>query len=609
MMKWRRLAVVPRYARHVATLLLRLIGDVSNDVRHAETIKSAQMRDLNQLVPKMLFINILLALLVFPVLIWNGQTSFAVVWLCAVAAMVGLGAKSVWRRRQQPALNKPLSPRLRRHTVLHAAILGLVWILPAAILFRFGDNVAQTFIGCVIGGMMAAGAFALASVPAAAIAYLASLAVPAMIILLASGEPVLMLLAIVLFLYSATMLLIVHTVSARFVARVQVECDLQQQTEVVQLLLREFEESASDWLWEIDAQYTVRNVSPRFANAAGLDRQAMEGKPLLSLMDLTEHGTLASLLGLFDREQPFKDREIAVRIAGKRHWWSLTGNPLRDAKGAISGWRGVARDVTQIRLTGEELQRAKENAESANQAKSRFLATMSHELRTPLNAILGFSDLIRQQALGPVGEARYVEYADDIHDSGKHLLAIINDLLDLARIENKDETVDQEPVPLMPLLEAIERLSMPLILGRGQSLRFNNKLGDVEILADRRRIRQILINLVSNAIKFTPDAGAISVETSLTHAGDLRITVCDSGIGVSPQDQAKLFEPFQQVAQDDNRPFGGTGLGLYIARSMARAHGGDILFESTLGQGSRVSLILPAGRILCNGALPTAQSA
>jgi cell cycle sensor histidine kinase DivJ len=269
----------------------------------------------------------------------------------------------------------------------------------------------------------------------------------------------------------------------------------------------------------------------------------------------------------------------------------------RPAPGPTSGAGGareiiaVTRDITQRKEAEDALLAARDAAEAANRAKSRFLANMSHELRTPLNAIIGFSDMMRQELFGPLGASRYRDYAGHVHESGHHLLELINDLLDMAKIESgkrdlKFETVEPEEAGRRALT-----LIRPLAEARGLQLFFDG-MALPRLMADRRALQQILLNLLSNAIKFTPKGGQVTL--SVTQESDrLCFAVCDTGIGIAAEELPRLGQPFEQVDGDYARAHQGTGLGLALVKALAELHGGTMTVASTQGLGTSVFIRLP----------------
>ena len=241
-----------------------------------------------------------------------------------------------------------------------------------------------------------------------------------------------------------------------------------------------------------------------------------------------------------------------------------------------------------------DLARTAARAEEANRLKSEFLATMSHELRTPLNAILGFSEILKSQLPQANSDETRREYADSIWMSGRHLLNIVNDVLDMSKVEAGELLLDREPFDPVALLESCLRLVEKQAEEQGVALISNIADKLPAALGDERRIKQVLINLLSNAVKFTPEGGRISVWLGTTTSGAMQFTVSDSGIGIAPEDIEKVLTPFGQVETTYARRFGGTGLGLPIARSLVEMHGGTFMLESTLGEGTKVSFTLPA---------------
>jgi two-component system cell cycle sensor histidine kinase PleC len=250
----------------------------------------------------------------------------------------------------------------------------------------------------------------------------------------------------------------------------------------------------------------------------------------------------------------------------------------------------LARELEEAR---DEALRKRFEAETANASKTAFLANMSHELRTPLNAILGFSEIIAKECFGAVGSPRYIEYAGDIHSSGAHLLSLINDLLDVAKIEAGRMEIQPEPLDAAKAMESALKLVGAKAREHGQALVIEAASDAGELYADERALKQILINLVSNAVKFTPEGGRITVLGSRARTGGFQIMVEDNGPGIPREKLDRIFKPFSQVDNRYDRQGGGTGLGLALVRGLAELHGGRAWLESEPGKGCRAFVIFP----------------
>jgi cell cycle sensor histidine kinase DivJ len=240
------------------------------------------------------------------------------------------------------------------------------------------------------------------------------------------------------------------------------------------------------------------------------------------------------------------------------------------------------------------LEIARNEAEAREQGKTRFLANMSHELRTPLNAVLGFSDIMRQRLFGPIPD-RYAEYAENIHQAGEHLLDLINDLLDVSKIEAERYALAIEKFDAREVVS--DAMALVRVNADDKSVSLSGVLPPeaVEVSADRRALKQIALNLLSNAVKFTPDGGAVTVTVEAI-GPYLEIVVADTGVGIAPEDVKRLGRPFEQAGAPEQRRQG-TGLGLSLVRAFAELHGGRMSIESTLGEGTAVTVRMPVALV------------
>ena len=284
------------------------------------------------------------------------------------------------------------------------------------------------------------------------------------------------------------------------------------------------------------------------------------------------------------------DVPTIVRSSGGR--WILCIEHRTSTGGIVA----VRTDITELKQREVELQLAKEEAEAANQAKSRFLANMSHELRTPLNAILGFSDVIHQEMLGELGSDRYKEYAGDIHTSGTHLLDLINDILDVAKIESGAFEPSNEELSIDQIIVDSIRLIEQRAIARNLILKREVLDGLPSLFADRRAVKQVLLNLLTNAVKFTPDGGKITTSARVLVDGGIEISVADTGPGIAEKEIDIVMRPFGRLESPWTQSEEGTGLGLPLSDMLVKAHGGLLTIKSTPNKGTTVSMSFPPVR-------------
>ena len=258
----------------------------------------------------------------------------------------------------------------------------------------------------------------------------------------------------------------------------------------------------------------------------------------------------------------------------------------------------LAAEVDNHRATEGKLRRAKDDAERADRAKSAFLANTSHELRTPLNAIIGFAEVIRSETFGPVDNPRYLEYLKDIHDSGRHLLRIINDILDLSKIEAGKATLDREErVELAAVIEGPVRMMQPQAAADAIRIVLDLEPGLPLVIGSERMLQQVFINLLSNAVKFTPSHGVVTVHAHRAADGGVVVVITDSGIGMTDADIDLALTVFGQVDNDLARRYSGTGLGLPLAKAIVELHRGTVEIDSYPGRGTTVTVALPRERV------------
>jgi signal transduction histidine kinase len=367
-------------------------------------------------------------------------------------------------------------------------------------------------------------------------------------------------------------------------------------SKIAESRFRLFANLGSDWVWEqgADQRFTYFNDPQGLYRGAAPSVVGMSRTELFEQIGAPEEKEhLKDLLARMHNQEPIRDFEYSSRTGdGDRAVVRLSADPKFDLSGRFDGYAGISKDVTRETVREAALIEAKRSADLANLAKSTFLATMSHELRTPLNAIIGFAELIERQHFGPDQTARYVDYAHDIRESGEHLLALVNDILDLAKIES-----GKLALTLGPVAVAATAAQCAVTLGdqiTRKKLRLAVSIPEHAVaLADARALRQILLNLLSNAVKFTPEGGRI--EVAAARDGDaLSIAVSDTGVGLSEQALGQIFTPFYQVDHEIAVRQTGTGLGLTISKLLTEAMGGTIALASEQGEGVTVTLTLKA---------------
>jgi signal transduction histidine kinase len=380
---------------------------------------------------------------------------------------------------------------------------------------------------------------------------------------------------------------------------------------------RDFARAAADWFWEMDVDQRLINVSEKITALTGVPSLAYVGQGLEAIGTLEQTiNNKSPLDDAFSSRVAFRGQGLRLEIQDEPvRFFHLAGVPIFDTFGQFKGFRGAAVDVShsvaqaqrgraatrELQTSLDHLQRenatldiASAEAQSALKAKDEFLAAMSHELRTPLNAIIGFAETMELQLFGQL-DTHYVSYAKDIHTAGMHLLGLINDVLDVSVIESGEVSLSREIVSVSRAIDQARSLIM---------LRAEHKKIDIAkvsaaqgwtLWGDERRVLQIIVNLLTNAVKFTPSGGQIGIDVQRAANNRVEISVWDTGPGIRESDHERAFEKFQQIVGHSfaGKPEG-TGLGLHISRELARLMGGDIHVISSLGAGARFTVSLPA---------------
>ncbi len=362
-------------------------------------------------------------------------------------------------------------------------------------------------------------------------------------------------------------------------------------------------DEASDIISRHSADGRLVFISPAVRRILGFDPAEMIGRGPFEGTHPDEIENLKTALAEARRKDETASYSYRVRRRDGDYVWFETH--LRFVKnpetGAFEGAISVSRDVTARKEFEEELHAARERAEAASHTKSRFLANMSHELRTPLNAIIGFSDILAREMFGPMGSDRYSEYAKLINESGAMLLDLINDLLDMSKIEAGKFELHYEDILVTEAIDASMRIMSRRAEEKNITVSARTEPEGLRLRADQRAFKQILLNLLSNAVKFTSTGGKIEVE-AIGRGPGLRLVVRDTGIGIPSDVLPRLARPFEQASNDPSRAHGGSGLGLALVKSLTQLHGGEFSIKSKEGHGTEVTVTLPleplsAGRV------------
>ena len=348
-----------------------------------------------------------------------------------------------------------------------------------------------------------------------------------------------------------------------------------------------------------DTDGRISYVNPKFSETTGYTAaEAIGNRPSMVSSGERPQSEYQAMWNTISSGHEWRGEFHNKRKDGSLFWELASISPIKNDKGEVTHFLAVKEDITERKKTMEELVWAKEQAELASHAKTQFLANMSHELRTPLNAIIGFSEILKTEMFGPLGSRQYVDYTTNIYDSGNHLLSVINDILNISRIETGAMDIDESAVDLRALSQSCYNMVHERAERGALTLRRELADGPLTVSGDEMRLKQIMLNLLSNAIKFTPKGGNVTLKIFVNANGETVIQVSDTGYGIPKDKQEKVLEPFEQVSDIYTRNHEGSGLGLYLVHAFVKLHGGRIHIDSEVGHGTQVSIALPASRTL-----------
>ncbi len=573
-----------------------------------DQVDRACLETLNINARRTLLANIFISALVATVFWVETDSKSAFVWLGANVLVCGFRLLDLLDFPDADAPSNEFKKVARRY-IIGGAVGGAVWGAAAIMYLAPEAQILDAFIIICLMGIGTGSSSSLSAHFPTYVAFITPALVPLLLQLALRGEFVNSVLGLMGIVFTAILIASARstnrTLRSSFEEKFKSDAlakDLKasrDKLEHSEARFRGFAESSSDWLWEMDEQLRISSLSGRFEAVTGRPTAAAIGKTRNQLTDpqaiIADPEKWRRHFDDLAAHKPFRDfqYEILPDFGGRAVTVSISGIPFFDETGMFKGYRGTGANVTELHEAQKNLYAAKEEAETANRAKSDFLSSMSHELRTPLNAILGFTQLLQMDPSSPLSKEQK-ESTDQVLRSGQHLLELIDQVLELAKIETGKFTIKIEATSIQQMLRESIAMILPMAKMKNITVTANEDDWLVgEVLVDRTGIKQVLLNFLSNAVKYNRHGGSISVMVRAADVGNIRVEVSDTGPGIALDRQNEIFEPFNRLGHEASE-IEGTGIGLVITRKLLHMMDGDIGFESEEGKGSVFWFDVPA---------------
>jgi signal transduction histidine kinase len=568
---------------------------------------SRQLSELTRTIPFFLFFHLAAAVSVNVMVFSEVPQLLLGLWQSVILLTAGVFIWAIQQGHKTGFVGENAESILKVSPII-GVILAFAWVSPTLVFSHYANFDQSLGLFWISFAIMATGAISLVRLPAAAIIFSAL-----MTIAIAYGASVTLHVAtamasIVGAFFVLAVVGAIVTQHYTFLKQIEAEEKIKHQSEVIKLLLNDFESGSSDWIWETNYDGKLVYFSPRLAAIFNKKIGDLLGLQFSTLFETEPNNpTFSPLETQMANRDIVSDQIYRTEIDGLTQHWQISAHPLATERNEFSGYRGVGRDITKQIKHDQEIRKAKEEAERANASKSQFLAVISHELRTPINAIIGFSEVLNSEHNETLPIASQHEYLSTILESARHLQGLINDILDATRIERGSLQMADQEIDAAELVETAVRICRSHATKNKITL-IAHLVDDVLIIGDLTRLKQVILNLITNAIKFSPADGIVNIDMQRGPQSSLLISIRDAGIGIKPEDVERIFEPFAQGDEGLTRQYGGMGLGLAIARKIARLHGGEVTLNGAEGMGTEATITMPKARVRWPAALKKSEA-